>query len=95
MLYSGGIDGGKAPQRWFKATVIFILKPGKGRYADLKVLGPTSLSSFLLKTLERLVDRWINASPLIKYPFYNEQHAYQIENSVDIALLSATDFIEG
>ena len=42
-----------------KARVIFILKPGKSSYTKAKAYSPICLSSFLLKTLERLVDRHI------------------------------------
>jgi len=38
---------------------------------------------FLLKTLERLVDRFIRDSALIKYPLNENQHAYMAGKSTD------------
>jgi hypothetical protein len=32
---------------------------------------------FLLKTMERLIDRYIRIQVLVKYPLYGNQHAYQ------------------
>jgi len=45
-----------------------------------------SLMSFLLKTLERLVDRFIRDDTLIKYPLNENQHAYMAGKSTDTAL---------
>jgi len=42
---------------WRKARVTFIPKPGKPRYTKTKAYRPICLSSFLLKTLERLEER--------------------------------------
>ena len=42
--------------------------------------------SFLLKTLERLVDRFIRDDTLIKYPLNENQHAYMAGKSTDTAL---------
>jgi len=42
----------------------------------VKAFRPISLMSFLLKTLKRLVDRFIRDDTLIKYPLNENQHAY-------------------
>ena len=42
--------------------------------------------SFLLKTLERLVDRFIRDDTLIKYLLNENQHAYMAGKSTDTAL---------
>lgn len=42
---------------WRDVKVIFISKPGKSTYKDAKSFRPISLTSFLFKGLETLVDR--------------------------------------
>jgi hypothetical protein len=56
--------------------VTFILKPGKLDYTEAKVYRPISLSSFLLKTMEKLVDRHVWDSALRIRPLHRNQHAY-------------------
>ena len=45
--------------RGCKTKVIFIPKPGKKSYTEVKYYRPISLTSFLLKTLERLVNGYL------------------------------------
>jgi hypothetical protein len=61
--------------------VLFIPKPGHMSYVQVKSFQPISLTSFLLKTLERLVDRHIRDGALVKYPLHFHRHAYQISRS--------------
>lgn len=44
------------PDSWRKFVVVFILKPGKIGHSTIKDFRPISLTSILLKTLERLLD---------------------------------------
>jgi hypothetical protein len=44
------------PATWRQAKVVFILKPGRDSYGGPKDYRLTSLTSFLLKTMERLID---------------------------------------
>jgi hypothetical protein len=44
------------PTVWREVNVIFIPKPGKLDYTEAKAYRLISLSSFLLKTMEKLVD---------------------------------------
>jgi len=50
--------------------------------------------SFLLKTLERLVDRFIRDDTLIKYPLNENKHAYMGGKSTDTALHVLEEKIE-
>jgi hypothetical protein len=50
---------GFIPMAWRQVKVIFIPKPGKLDYTEVKAYRPIGLSSFLLKTMEKLVDRHI------------------------------------
>lgn len=50
---------GFIPMAWKQATVTFIPKPGKSDFTEARAYCPISLSSFLLKTTEKLADRHI------------------------------------
>ncbi|XP_048515580.1 uncharacterized protein LOC125502066 [Athalia rosae] len=54
-----------------------------------------SLTSFLLKTLERLVDRYIRDGALVERPIAHTQHAYQAGKSTETALHSLIRELEG
>jgi hypothetical protein len=45
------------PNTWRTARVIFIPKPGTDSYDQAKAFRPTCFSSFLLKILEKIMDR--------------------------------------
>ena len=44
---------------WQGARVVFLPKPGKSGYTSSKDFRPISLTSFLFKTSERLVERYV------------------------------------
>jgi hypothetical protein len=52
------------------------------------------LSSVLLKTMEKLVDRHIRNGALPKYALHRNQHAYQIDKSTETALQNVVTRIE-
>ncbi|XP_011313427.1 uncharacterized protein [Fopius arisanus] len=85
---------GHVPGRWREVRVVFIPKPGKCTYDNAKAYRPISLSSFLLKTLERLVDRHIKEGVLTMNPISPSQHAYQAGRSTETALHSLVAKIE-
>jgi len=66
--------------------VVFILKPGRISYCRPKDFRPISLTSFLLKTLERLVDRFLRDEILVSKPLHPNQYAYQAGKSMETAL---------
>ena len=74
--------------------VVFIPKPGRPSYEEAKNHRPISLTSFLLKTLERLLDREIRSNALVFKPLCIEQHAYQRGNSTMTAFHSLINFVE-
>jgi hypothetical protein len=67
---------GFIPTAWWQVRVTFISKPGKLDYTEAKAYHPISLSSFLLKIMEKLVDRHIRDSALKNYPLHRNKHAY-------------------
>ena len=58
-MYRGCLNLGYIPKQWREVRVVFIPKAGKTSHTTPKDFRPISLSSFLLKTLERLVNLWI------------------------------------
>jgi hypothetical protein len=74
------------PQVWKTTEVIFIPKPGKNGHICAEDFRPISLTSFLLKILERLVDRYLKIGPLVKHPLAATQYAYRECRSTETAL---------
>lgn len=82
------------PKTWREAKVVFLAKPGKEDYTQAKSFRPISLTSFLLKTLERLVDRYLRDEVLKSKPLHPQQHAYSKGRSTESALHSVVHKIE-
>jgi hypothetical protein len=73
-------------QVWKTTKVVFLPKPGKNGHICAKDFRPISLTSFLLKTLDRLVDRYLKIGPLVKYPLAATQYAYRECRCTETAL---------
>jgi hypothetical protein len=84
---------GFIPTAWRQVKVTFIPKPGKLNYTEAKAYCPISLSYFLLKMMEKLVDRHIRDNALKEYPLHQNQHAYQTGKSTETALLLNTKIL--
>jgi len=87
-LYRASLYWGYLPRSWRLAKVVFIPKPGKPTYAKAKSWRPISLSSFVLKVAEKMVDRYLKMRYLVKHPLHQHQHAYQAGKSTETALHS-------
>jgi ribonuclease HI len=74
------------PVAWRHAKVIFIPKPGKQTYESAKSFRPISLTSFCLKTMERLLDLYIRIDVMGNDGFHQRQHAYRTGRSTESAL---------
>jgi hypothetical protein len=61
---------GFIPTAWRQVKVTLKPKPGKLDYTKAKAYRPISLSSFLLKMMEKLVDRHIRDGALKEYPLH-------------------------
>jgi hypothetical protein len=85
---------GYVPNVWSQVKVVFIPKPGRNSYCGPKDFQPMSLTSFLLKTLERLVDRFLRDEILVSKPLHPNQHAYQAGKSVETALHQLVVWVE-
>jgi hypothetical protein len=77
---------GFIPMAWRQVKVTFIPRPGKLDYTEAKASRPISLSSFLLKAMEKLVERHIRDGALRIYPLHRNQDAYQRGKSTETAL---------
>jgi hypothetical protein len=73
-LYKLIIKSGYTPRKMREMTVIFLPKIGKSDYSEPKAYRPITLSSFLLKALERVI-QWCILERYITKPLAN-QHAY-------------------
>jgi len=69
-IYRASLLLGYIPKVWRTAQVAFIPKPGKLDYTTAKVFRPISLTSFLLKGMEKLVDRYLRSGPLVNLPIH-------------------------
>ena len=81
------------PKLWRETRVVFIPKAGKIAHINPKDFRPISLSSFLLKVLERLIDHQIKSNLDPKLLSVN-QHAYTKGRSVETALHSLITSVE-
>lgn len=93
-IYKGSITLGYIPEIWRKVKVTFIPKPGKSDYNSPKSFRPISLSSVLLKGLERLIDTFIKDFLQHNESLQTNQHAYQVGKSTETALHELVNLIE-
>lgn len=84
-LFKASFIHGQIPTAWCKVNVIFLPKPGKSP-EEPKSYRPISLSSFFLKTIERLLDYHIRSHLKKKFPLHPLQFAYISGKSTDLAL---------
>ena len=67
-IFRACIAWGYIPEIWRKATVVYLPKMGSNTDRTPKSYRPISLPSFLLKTLEKMVDRYIRDDILANNP---------------------------
>jgi hypothetical protein len=77
---------GYVPAIWHQVKVVFIPTARKNSYTGPRDFRPISLTLFLLKMLERLVDRYIRDGAFVIKPLHPNRHAYQAGKSVEMAL---------
>ncbi len=92
LLYKLSLATGIIPEGWKEMRVVFIPKSGKSDYSIAKAYRPITLSNFLLKGLERII-QWYILDHVIKEPFFN-QHAYTKGRSCETALSTFVDDVE-
>ena len=85
-IYRASLTLGYIPKIWRETRVTFVPKPGNIDYTTAKAVRPISSTSFLLKGMEKLVDRYLRDGPLAKLPIHPRQHAFQAGKSNESAL---------
>lgn len=88
-IFVSSLATGYEPKSWRDVTVKFIPKGGRASYEEVKSFRPISLTSFLLKCLERIVDHHIRDVYLAAMPLHENQHAYQSGKSTVTLLVSS------
>ena len=91
-LFRLSLSLGHIPQAWRGVRITFIPKPGKASYEEAKSFRPISLASFILKSMERVLEQYIRSKCLSAFPISCNQHAYMKGKSTITAVhkLSAT-----
>jgi ribonuclease HI len=84
-IMSKCITLGYVPQIWQKTKVAFLPKPGKARYDEANAFRPVSLTSFLLKAMEKILEHHLFRDDGSK-DMHDKQHAYRKGRSTETAL---------
>lgn len=92
-IFRACIAHGFVPVNWRKSRVAFIPKGGRVGHSLPKDYRPISLMSFVVKTLERLVNRKMEEQ-LIQRPLSDAQHAYRSGRSTETALHQVVGYVE-
>jgi len=93
-IYRTSLAFGYIPKSWRRSRIVFLAKPGKDNYKNAKSFRPISLSSFVLKTMEKVIDRYMKEHWLLRCPLSERQHAYMTGRSTETALHCVVDRIE-
>lgn len=93
-LFRASFTLGYIPESWRKVKVIFIPKAGKKDKTLPKAFRPISLTSTLLKLMEKVADSYIRNEFLKNSPLHKDQHAYQPGKSTETALHGIVTLIE-
>jgi hypothetical protein len=86
-IFRACLAHGFTPSAWRQVKVTFIPKSGKLDYTEAKAY-------FMLKTMKKLVDRYIRDGALRINPLHRNQHAYQTGKSTETALHNVVTRIE-
>ena len=91
-LYKMSISTQQIPRSWRKMDVIFIPKPGYEDYSSPKSYRPITLSSFVLKGLERIMLWYLREKVITKA--LESQHACTRGLSTESASSEVLDFLQ-
>ncbi len=93
-IYKQSFEQGIVPKCWRETKVVFIPKPGKDDYTATNSFRPISLTSFFLKTQERLVLWYMKKTMKFNKVFNKNVFAYRKGSSTEAALHRALAKIE-
>lgn len=75
-IFRACLERGYIPKAWRQVRVTFISKPRKTNYTESTAYYLINLSSLILKTIGKLLDRSIRDEILSFYPLHQNQFAY-------------------
>jgi hypothetical protein len=93
-IFHACLSTGYVPAIWRQVKVVFISKPSRNSYSRSRDYRPISLTLFLLKTMERLVNRYLRDEALVHVPLHSNQHAYHAGKSAETALHQLVVWVE-
>ncbi len=91
-VYKKSCEQCEIPREWREMRVVFIPKVGKECYTSPKSYRPITLSNFVLKVLERII-QWYLTDRVVCLPLYG-QHAYTAGRSTESALSEVVNIME-
>ena len=94
LIYCGSTCSGYVPELWKRSKIVFIPKPGKKTYDEVKSFRPITLSNHPLKVLERLVLWQMEETALAANPLSGNQHAYRSDRTSETAAHQVQAFAE-
>ena len=94
VFYKFSLKSGYIPKDWRRGKIVFIPKVGNRPNDIPKSFRPITLSSFLLKTMELLIDRNLKDTYLRISPLHPRQFAYQEGKSTTKAAKSTVKQIQ-
>lgn len=93
-LFRASFAWGYIPTNWRKVNVIFLPKANKPS-DKAKSYRPVSLNSFLLKTMEKLLDVHLRNGIEATIPLNNAQFAYRKGKSTELAFTRSQQRLRG
>ena len=93
-IYRASLCYGYTAKIWKDTKIIFIPKPNRERYDLAKSFRPISLTSFVFKTLERLIKQYLDEKVLKEYPLHGYQLAFRPGVGTEVALHNIITIIE-
>jgi hypothetical protein len=85
-IFQASLKYSYIPTNWNISKIVFLAKTNKKDYELPKSFRPLSLTSFVLKTNERLLDNYIKEETLTTYPLKSPQHAFRTGLSTESAM---------
>jgi hypothetical protein len=85
-IFRACLSIGYVPPIWRQVKVVSIPKPGRNSYSRPRDYIPTSFTSFLLKPMKRLMDRYLRDETLALMPLQPNHHFYQAGKLPETAL---------
>ena len=93
-IYNGCLSKGTFPQRWKKALVIPITKPGKAESEEASKFRPISLLNTGGKMLEKLLINRINHHVYSRGHMNENQFGFRLQESTIDAALVVKEFLQ-